>query len=88
MADSRTGGGSGIALRRNPRRGKIPAAVATTAQGLARHLSLLFVPAGVGVMSYVGRVADEWLIAAALLVSTVLAIADRADLRLAPAPAA
>jgi holin-like protein len=54
----------------------IPAAVGTTADGLARHLSLLFVPAGVGVMSYVGRVADEWLaISVALLVSTVLAMA-------------
>jgi holin-like protein len=57
-------------------RKEIPAAVTTAAEGLARHLSLLFVPAGVGVMSYVGRVADEWFaIAAALLVSTVLATA-------------
>jgi putative effector of murein hydrolase LrgA (UPF0299 family) len=30
------------------------------AEGLAKHLSLLFVLAGVGVM-YVTQVADEWL---------------------------
>ena len=46
------------------------------AEGLAKHLSLLFVPAGVGVMMYVTQVADEWLpIVVALFASTVLAIA-------------
>lgn len=45
------------------------------AQQLLQHLSLLFVPAGVGVMLHEQRVAAEWLpIAAALLLSTVLAI--------------
>ena len=58
---------------------EVPGALATAAEGLARHLSLLFVPAGVGVMSYLGRIADEWLpIAAALLISTLLAIAATA----------
>jgi holin-like protein len=54
--------------------------VATVAaEGLAKHLSLLFVPAGVGVMMYVGQVAAEWMpIVFALLVSTVLAIAATA----------
>lgn len=53
--------------------------LATAADGLARHLSLLFVPAGVGVMLHLHRVADEWLpIAVALVVSTVLALAATA----------
>lgn len=57
-------------------RGGAPAALDVAADGLAKHLSLLFVPAGVGVMLHVARVADEWLpIAVALVVSTVLAIA-------------
>ena len=60
-------------------RGKAPGALAAAAGGLGQHLSLLFVPAGVGVMMYVGQVAAEWLpIVAALLVSTVLAIAATA----------
>lgn len=55
---------------------QVPHALATAAEGLARHLSLLFVPAGVGVMAYFGRIADEWLpIAVALFASTLLAIA-------------
>lgn len=42
---------------------------------LLKHLSLLFVPAGVGVMLHVTRIANEWLpIVAALLGSTALAI--------------
>ena len=45
------------------------------AQNLLQHLSLLFVPAGVGVMLHGQRIGTEWLpIAAALVVSTVLAI--------------
>ena len=60
-------------------RGHAPAAVTIAAEGLAKHLSLLFVPAGVGVMMYVGQVAAEWVpIVVALLVSTVLAIAATA----------
>lgn len=60
-------------------RRRAPASLTVAADGLARHLSLLFVPAGVGVMLHVHRLASEWLpIAAALLVSTVLAIAATA----------
>jgi holin-like protein len=56
-----------------------PDAMTAAAGGLGQHLSLLFVPAGVGVMMYVGQVTDEWLpIFAALLVSTVVAIAATA----------
>lgn len=48
----------------------------TSAQGMLQHLSLLFVPAGVGVMLHVGRLTNEWLaVAAALVLSTLLTIA-------------
>ena len=61
-----------IALRA---RDRVPESVGDAADALAKHLSLLFVPAGVGVMMYFGRLAGEWLpIAVALLVSTVAAI--------------
>jgi holin-like protein len=47
-----------------------------TANGLLQHLSLLFVPAGTGVMLHFSRLADEWLpLLVALAVSTVLSIA-------------
>jgi holin-like protein len=60
-------------------RDKTPDALTVAAGGLGQHLSLLFVPAGVGVMMYVAQVTDEWLpILAALFVSTVLAIAATA----------
>jgi len=61
-----------VALRT---REKVPAAIDGAATGLLQHLSLLFVPAGVGVMLHFGRLADEWpAIVAALVLSTVLAI--------------
>jgi holin-like protein len=54
----------------------VPEPLQSTASGLLSHLSLLFVPAGVGVMLHFHRVASEWLpIAVALLVSTVLTLA-------------
>jgi holin-like protein len=47
-----------------------------TSNGLLQHLSLLFVPAGAGVMLHFRRLADEWLpLMVALALSTVLAIA-------------
>jgi holin-like protein len=56
-------------------KGRTPAAVDGAATGLLQHLSLLFVPAGVGVMLHFGRLADEWLaLVVALVLSTVLAI--------------
>lgn len=62
-----------VALRS---RDRIPDSIAVAADGLAKHLSLLFVPAGVGVMMYFGRLAGEWLpIVVALFVSTIVAIA-------------
>lgn len=43
---------------------------------LLKHLSLLFVPAGVGIMVHAQRIAAEWLpIAVALIASTIVSIA-------------
>ena len=50
------------------------------AQALLQHLSLLFVPAGVGVMLHAGRVAEEWpAILAALVLGTVITLAVTAS---------
>ena len=65
-----------IALRA---RNGIPDSIGVAADALARHLSLLFVPAGVGVMMYFERLAGEWVpIVVALLVSTSVAMAAAA----------
>ncbi|MEE3170190.1 MAG: CidA/LrgA family protein [Pseudomonadota bacterium] len=54
-------------------RGHTPASVDQASSALLSHLSLLFVPAGVGMMAHFGRIADEWLpITLALLLSTVI----------------
>ncbi len=56
--------------------GGVPEAMRTTATGLLQHFSLMFVPAGVGVMVHLSRLRDEWLpITVALILSTVLTIA-------------
>jgi holin-like protein len=50
--------------------------LAPTALELIRHLSLLFVPAGVGIMVHAQRISSEWLpILVALVASTVVSIA-------------
>lgn len=60
-------------------RGPVPAPVAAAAEALARHLSLLFVPAGVGVMLYLGQLRGESIaVTMALLFSTIAAIAAAA----------
>lgn len=65
---------SGLVLR-----GEAPEPLRRTAGNLLQHLSLLFVPAGVGVMLHLGRLGDEWLaIAAALVLSTAITIAATA----------
>ena len=57
-------------------RGAAPEKLRDTANGVLSHLSLLFVPAGVGVMVHLGRLGAEWLpIVVALVVGTVLTIA-------------
>lgn len=54
----------------------LSATLQQTAHTLLQHLSLLFVPAGTGVMLYLDLIADEWLpIGVALVSSTMLALA-------------
>lgn len=54
---------------------KAAAAIQPTAQGLLSHLSLLFVPAGVGIVGHLDRMgSDGPAILLALLVSTALSI--------------
>lgn len=56
-------------------RGSAPEPLRATANGLLAHLSLLFVPAGVGVMLHFERLGAEWLpILVALVASTVITI--------------
>jgi holin-like protein len=56
-------------------RGSAPAWLRDTCQGLLSHLSLLFVPAGVGVLLHFKRLGAEWLpIVVALVASTVITI--------------
>lgn len=60
-----------------------------TAGTLLQHLSLLFVPAGTGVMLYFQRIGDEWLaIVVAVVASTLITIAVTAAILRALAPAA
>lgn len=62
---------AGLAIR-----GEVPHDLETVAHGLLDNLSLLFVPAGVGVMLYLPLIEAEWqAIAASLVVSTVVTIA-------------
>lgn len=57
-------------------RGTVTDDLRDTANGLLRHLSLLFVPAGVGVMAHLHRLTSEWLpISVSLVFSTLLTIA-------------
>lgn len=54
-------------------------AVKSTAQTLLQHLSLLFVPAGVGVLVHLQRLGDEALaIGVALVLSTAVGLASAA----------
>jgi holin-like protein len=60
------------AMRLSP---KLAARVRETANTVLSHLSLLFVPAGVGVMLHMQRVADEWLaILLALVLGTLITL--------------
>jgi holin-like protein len=55
---------------------KTPAALDVTASHLLRHLSLLFVPAGVGVVVHLHRIGSEWFaIVTTLFVSTLVSMA-------------
>lgn len=51
-------------------------AIDSASRSLLSHLSLLFVPAGVGMIVHLNRVADEWLsITFALVLSTIITMA-------------
>ena len=57
-------------------KGGLPEKLKVTAEGLLKHLSLLFVPAGVGVMMHLHLLREEWqAVSVALVVSTVATIA-------------
>lgn len=57
-------------------RGSVDDSLEQTSSGLLNHLSLLFIPAGVGIMVYYQRILDEWLpIAVTLLLSTMITMA-------------
>jgi putative effector of murein hydrolase LrgA (UPF0299 family) len=54
---------------------KLAETIRGTAQGLLGHISLLFVPAGVGVVGHLGRLGQDGVgIMAAIIISTGLAI--------------
>ncbi len=56
--------------------GRVPDDLGKTADGLLSNLSLLFVPAGAGVMLHFKLLAGDWLpLGAALIVNTLLTIA-------------
>lgn len=57
-------------------RGTVPADLGSVGDALLKHLALLFVPAGVGVMAHLGLLGQDWLpISVALVGSTVATIA-------------
>ena len=61
----------GLVIRRG-----VPENLEKTGTTLLSHLSLLFIPAGVGIMVHLKLIAAEWLpITAALVISTALTIA-------------
>ena len=56
--------------------GQVPDGLGRTADGFLSNLSLLFVPAGAGVMLHFKLLESEWLpLGAALLISTLVTIA-------------
>ncbi len=56
-------------------RGKVPEQLGHVASALLNNLSLLFVPAGVGVMVHFGLLStDMWSISVALVASTLLTV--------------
>ena len=56
-------------------RGAAPASLARTAHGLLDHLSLLYVPAGVGIMVHFPLIQQEWLaILLTLILSTIVTV--------------
>ncbi|MCK5003266.1 MAG: CidA/LrgA family protein [Gammaproteobacteria bacterium] len=57
-------------------RGRSTESLDSVSSALLSHLSLLFVPAGVGIIVHFDRIIDEWLaISAALVLSTIITMA-------------
>ena len=56
-----------LALRGGP-----PEPLSRLTETLLDHLSLLFIPAGVGVISYLGLLADRWLAVSITVVASTL----------------
>lgn len=55
--------------------GRVPASLRMTGEGLLSHLTLLFVPAGVGLIVHGRLIGDDWLaIVATLVVSTTITL--------------
>ncbi len=60
-------------------RGRSSTALDSGANALLSHLSLLFVPAGVGLMVHFDRIAQEWLpISVAVVLGTMITMASTA----------
>ena len=56
--------------------GQVPEALRKTGEGLLRYLTLLFVPAGVGLMVHFELIrADFWTLVVALVLSTAITLA-------------
>lgn len=57
-------------------RGGVPPALEQLARGLLEHLSLLFIPAGVGILAHLQRVSEAWFaLAVTVLASTAVTLA-------------
>lgn len=64
-------------------RGSTPASLGSSSTALLSHLSLLFVPAGVGMLVHFDRIANEWIpITIALLLSTIITMMATAAIML------
>ncbi|MDW5375615.1 CidA/LrgA family protein [Halomonas sp. HP20-15] len=61
--------------------GRVPSALRMAGEGLLRYLTLLFVPAGVGLMTHFGLIREELgVLAVTLVASTALTLAVTAKL--------
>lgn len=54
-------------------KGGVPDGLGEVAGGVLKHLSVLFVPAGVGVMLHASKLENEWLAVTAALVASAVA---------------
>lgn len=62
-------------------RGQVPAGLEQVSRGLLVNLALLFIPAGVGILTVLPMVLREWLpITATVIVSTLLGIGVTASI--------